>query len=75
MADLLPENTKHHEDMNDDSFLPTDWLECTGELYSAVDISYRAFWVISLWEISKPITFNFVLGLTDTSVTSAHGNS
>jgi hypothetical protein len=39
-VDLLPDDKKHHEDMGDDSVMPTDWLECTGELHPEHDISF-----------------------------------
>ena len=34
-VNLLPEDRKHHEDADDDSVLPTDWLERTAELHHA----------------------------------------
>ena len=37
MVDLLPADRKWHEDEDDDSVLPRDWLECTSETHPSLD--------------------------------------
>ncbi len=39
--DLLPTNRECHKQDDDDSVLPTDWLECTGEASLALDHDFR----------------------------------
>ena len=39
-VDLLPKDKEHHEEMDDDSAMPTDWLKHTWDLHPALDISY-----------------------------------
>jgi hypothetical protein len=41
MIDLLPIDRARHEEGDDDSILPTDWLEHTGELHRLLDQSFR----------------------------------
>ena len=38
--DLLPDDRKHREQDDDDSVLPTDWLQRTGEISFALDKSF-----------------------------------
>jgi hypothetical protein len=40
MVNLFPEDRKHREDTDDDSVMPTDWLEHRGELHPVHDISF-----------------------------------
>jgi hypothetical protein len=40
MIDLTPEDRKSCEDANDDSVLPTDWLERTAELHPSLDRTF-----------------------------------
>ena len=40
MVDLLHTNRQRHEHEDDNSLLPTDWLEHTGELHPALDLSF-----------------------------------
>jgi len=40
MIDLLPDDRKRHEQEDDDSVLPTDWLEHTGEASLALDHNF-----------------------------------
>ena len=40
MVDLLHDDKEHHEAMDDHYVMPTDWLECTGELHPEHDISF-----------------------------------
>ena len=37
--DLTPEDRKHGEDANNDSVLPTNWLERTAELHPSLDLT------------------------------------
>jgi hypothetical protein len=39
-VDLLFANRHRREQEEDNSFLPTDWLECTGELHPMLDHSF-----------------------------------
>jgi hypothetical protein len=39
-ANLLPADRKQHADEDDDSVLPTDWLECTAEAHPSLDWSF-----------------------------------
>jgi hypothetical protein len=41
MVDLLPKDRKSHEENDDDSVIPTDWLEQMGELYPWLDSSLK----------------------------------
>ena len=40
MVDLLPANRKRRKDEDNDSVLPTDWLECTVEAHPSLDQSF-----------------------------------
>ena len=40
MVDLLPTDRARREKDDDDSVLPSDWLECTGEIHPSFDLSF-----------------------------------
>jgi hypothetical protein len=40
MVNLLPANRKRPEENDNDPILPTDWLECTGEIHPSLDLTY-----------------------------------
>jgi hypothetical protein len=40
MADLLPADRAHCKEDDDNSILPSDWLEGTGELHTVLDCSF-----------------------------------
>ena len=40
MVDLLPKDGKHPEEVDNNSVMLTDWLECTGELQPSLDVSF-----------------------------------
>ena len=40
MVNLLPADRQRREQEDDDSLLPTDWLECTGELHPVLNRSF-----------------------------------
>ena len=65
MVDLLPTNRQHHEQEDDNSFLPTDWLECTRELHPAFDHSFGpGTWKSLTMGDNKTQYGNFYTGVT-----------
>jgi len=40
MVNLFPKDRKYCEEMDDDSVMLTNWLECMGELHPSIDVSF-----------------------------------
>ena len=40
MVDMLPADRAHCNESDNDSVLPSNWLECTGEIHPLLDLSF-----------------------------------
>jgi hypothetical protein len=64
-VNLLPADRKSHEEDHDDSVLPSDWLEHTGEIHPLLDLSLgKGTWKSLFMGDLKTQYGNFYMGYT-----------